>query len=690
VVTGDIVATGYTNYGETPVQAGGPANTASATLSGSGSLTATTVPKLSRAVGLSGSGALTATTSNAPAGFVTRSGQQLLLNGQPYFFTGINIYNANSVNNYWYTMGTGSALDQALTDIGSDIKVMRAWFGQWLANPHGTGIDWTIFDHTISTAAAHGFKVIVTFADQDGSWDDGIHKTLDSNWYQSGYKTQVSNVASSWGAVNSMTYKDFVGTVVNRYKNDPTVLMWQLINEAETKNSDGTCPTSTDDAGRDALRAFADDMGAYVKGLDPNHLVSLGSIGSGQCGMSGDRYGYVHASPYIDLLEMHDYVATSNGLWGDAFNGVQKRFNDAAALNKPLFFGESGMDPSDPAVGGTTNRASMLKQKWTAQFNAGAVGLVAWEWRNAGQTGGDQYTIPAGDPVVDSLRLSQYKSSTPATTTYRAAVATDSPAAWWHLDETSGTTFADAIGSRTLTITGSPTLGVAGLAPNDTGNTAARFSNSTMQYAEAPASATFTPTTLTVEVLAQSTGVNGNNRIVQNGADNSWQLLFEGGVLKFTVQNKASAQYVWAGDTARHHIVGTYNGTGLAILYVDGVEVGREQGGGTGGPATTTDPLRIAQKPTSTTPGDGWNGTLDEVAIYSSVLSPSRIQAHAAALVPAVGGSVTLTDSTGLSDSARRDAVTATGRDSLGLSDTVTVALTSPPSAASPSPTRPA
>jgi mannan endo-1,4-beta-mannosidase len=566
-------------------------------------------------------------------GFVTRSGRQLLLDGHPYYFTGINIYNANSVNNYWYTLGTGSGLDQALTDIGPDVKVMRAWFGQWLANPTGAGIDWSIFDHTISVAAAHGFKVIVTFADQDGTWDDGIRKTIESNWYQSGYKTQVSNVASTWGAVNTMTYKDFVGTVVNRYKNDSTVLMWQLVNEAEPKNADGTCPTATDDAGRDALRAFADDMGAYVKGLDPNHLLSLGSIGSGQCGMSGDRYGYVHASPYIDLLEMHDYVATTNGLWGDAFNGVQKRLNDAAALNKPLFFGESGMDPSDPAVGGTTARASMLKQKWASQFNAGAVGIVAWEWRNAGQTGGDQYVIPAGDPAVASLRLAQYVTTS---TAYRDSVTADTPVAWWHLDETSGSTFVEAVAARNATITGTPTLGVAALSSD--GDKAAAFATTSLQYADAAANAAFRPTTLTVEVLIKSAGATGNNRIVQFGADESWQLLIEGGLLKFTVQNKASATWAWPGDNNPHHVAGTYNGTGLAILYVDGVEVGREQGGGTGAPAATTNPLRIAGKPTSTAATDGWNGTLDEVAVYGTALAAARVAAHAAAAGLSSGG----------------------------------------------------
>jgi hypothetical protein len=75
-----------------------------------------------------------ATSGGTPslAGFVGRSGTQLTLGGKPFVFTGFNIYQANSRSNCSYTMGTGSALDTALTDIGSGSEVFRAWFFQRL------------------------------------------------------------------------------------------------------------------------------------------------------------------------------------------------------------------------------------------------------------------------------------------------------------------------------------------------------------------------------------------------------------------------------------------------------------------------------------------------------------------------------------------------------------------------------
>lgn len=343
------------------------------------------------------------------SGFVTRSGTKLMLNGQDYRFTGVNIYNANSVNNYWYTLGTGNGLAQAFDDIdagtGGNAKVMRAWFGQWQLKPSNNTVDWSVFDHTINTAKAHGYKVVVVFADQDGTWDDGIKKTLDSQWYQSGYKTVVSNVASTWNAVNQWTYKDYVGQVVNRYKNEPTVLMWQLTNEAEPKAADGSCSDATSDAGAAALHNFGDDMGGYIKGLDPNHLVSLGSIGTGQCGTSGGRFKTVHDTPNIDLCEMHDYIANQD-IIGDQWNGMALRFQQCNELNKPLFVGEMGIDPNQ--VGGLQARADRLRSKIGAQFNAGSVGTIVWEWRNSGQNGGDTYVFGPGDPLLNSLNLSTY------------------------------------------------------------------------------------------------------------------------------------------------------------------------------------------------------------------------------------------------------------------------------------------
>jgi len=318
------------------------------------------------------------TPSPTPTGFVQRSGTHLLLNGQSYTFTGINIYNANSRSNCWYSLGNNDA-GFANTLTSSGVRSFRAWFDQGLATTNGVR-DWAAFDHTISVAHQMGVKVIpvLSVADCQG---EGI-ASRQTDWLSTGYKTTIV----PWQTV---TFRAWLKEVATRYRNETAILMWQIGNEWEIKNPDGTCGPAT------TLKVFADDTAAVVKAADPNHLVSLGTIGSGQCGAQGaTEYQNLHSSPNIDLCEYHDYDHASEPMPGDQWNGLQTRIDACNALNKPMFVGETGIPQSDP------NRSSEFQAKRDTELAAGIVGWLPWEWRAAGQTGGDIYIIPAGDPTL--------------------------------------------------------------------------------------------------------------------------------------------------------------------------------------------------------------------------------------------------------------------------------------------------
>src|SRR5204862_3795827 len=97
-----------------------------------------------------------------PPGFVQRAGTRLVLDGAPYVFTGLNIYNAATASGYcWYPMATDGVLDATLTATGPGKEAFRAWFFQYEATTDGQR-DWSTFDHTLATARAHGQKVIAT------------------------------------------------------------------------------------------------------------------------------------------------------------------------------------------------------------------------------------------------------------------------------------------------------------------------------------------------------------------------------------------------------------------------------------------------------------------------------------------------------------------------------------------------
>src|SRR5438034_982599 len=332
-----------------------------------------------------------------PSGFVQRDGTRLVLDGQPYVFTGLDIYNAATWSGTcWYPMA-GDALDASLTAIGPGEEAFRAWFFQYEATVAGDR-DWTSFDRPLAVARVHGVKVIPVLVDQWGNcegWPDAGSGYKNEAWYREGYRTRPT------GPGLPAAYRDWVAEVVTRYRDDPTVLAWQLVNEAEAGTSlTGDCP----DTATASLVGFATDMVALVKSIDPNHLLSLGSIGSGQCGMDGDGYQTVHAVPGIDLCEYHDYGDPADPVPGDEWNGMAVRLRQCAQLGKPLFTGELGLRP-DEADGTLAGRAALLDAKVRGQLAAGSVGVLAWDWRDAAHGGSalDSYEIGPDDPALSVL-----------------------------------------------------------------------------------------------------------------------------------------------------------------------------------------------------------------------------------------------------------------------------------------------
>ncbi|HYM96434.1 MAG TPA: cellulase family glycosylhydrolase [Candidatus Sulfotelmatobacter sp.] len=318
-------------------------------------------------------------------GFVTRSGATLLLDGQPYHFAGLNIYNVNNLGKCWYGLGTASAVDQALTAIGPGQNAFRAWFFQSLATTNGQR-DWSAFDATLAVARAHDERVIVTLGNQHPDCEGPAPAPRTEAWYASGY-------ARLHDAGMPSTYRDWVAEVVTRYRNNPTILAWQLMNEIDVRTPSGRCPTTAPAT----LKRFAQDMAGVVKGIDPIHLLSLGTWGLTDCGTAGSAYQDVHSVPGIDLCEVHDYSGPSTTLPGN----LQLRLNQCRALNKPLFVGEMGIRVPD--AGSLDGRASAFRTKFSAQFAAGAAGTLLWDWGNAGEAAYSGYEIQPGDPALQGL-----------------------------------------------------------------------------------------------------------------------------------------------------------------------------------------------------------------------------------------------------------------------------------------------
>ena len=263
----------------------------------------------------------------------------------------------------------------------------RAWFFQSFALKNGS-LDWSAFDNTLAVARAKGVYLTVTLADHWGACEPGTAKP--ESWYTTTYRDVREAGTDNRLIQHVLTYRQYVQEIVSRYRNEPAIAMWQLMNEAET-----TCTT----AGLNALRAFADDVGGLIQSIDPNHLVSLGTLGGQQCPFGGTGFTAIHMSPAIDVCEVHDYE-------GDAAMPalIQTRIDQCNTIGKPMVIGELGRPGSN--YSSLQARANVFAAKIDAAFNAGVDVYQLWnldDSRLGSVNCTTSYGICPSDPAIAVL-----------------------------------------------------------------------------------------------------------------------------------------------------------------------------------------------------------------------------------------------------------------------------------------------
>jgi endo-1,4-beta-mannosidase len=343
------------------------------------------IPLVATACGGGGSGR-----PSIPPGFVTAAGGRLWLAGKQFRFAGINVWNADTpAGNPLYGCGQPANLDAIAPEFGPGIQVVRVWFFQRLATTPDGRRDWSAFDRTLSAASRHHLKVVVALGNEWYNCEGYTNAKAgykDEEWYRQGYRTKRP-------LGQSESYRDWVQEVVARYRDNPTIMMWQLMNEAEDALwYEGPCGPEASTV----LRSFTSDVSRLVKRTDPWHLVSLGTVGSGQCGAAAGEYRSLYAIPTVDVADYHDYSLAT--LSSDGSNGLAERLSQMAAIGKPLVVSELGVLPS--AAGGLSQRAALIRKKIDAQRAAGADGVLLWSWPGAPVDG---YQIGPGDPALTQL-----------------------------------------------------------------------------------------------------------------------------------------------------------------------------------------------------------------------------------------------------------------------------------------------
>lgn len=221
----------------------------------------------------------------------------------------------------------------------------------------------------------------------------------------------------------------------------------------------------------------------------------------------------------------------------------------------------------------------------------------------------------------------------PAAGSYAAAVVADAPTSWWRLDEPQGSpTFADAMGRNPGVWVNPPTLGANGVSG---GNSAAYFPSGGTAYGEVPFSADLNSQPLTVECWVRTTNFTSLQPPVSSWAatpsDRGYMFYLGDSAWRSLIAFNDGLFYVDQGDFKMDrwtHLVLTLSAADGWTTYENGVRVAGPYSA-SGVLLNTSYPFHIG---TDVPGASGWNnyfdGSIDEVAVYSKVLSAQRIFEH--------------------------------------------------------------
>lgn len=338
-----------------------------------------------------------ATNSALPNAFVRQRGGRFFVGNRPFRFVGANVA-------VMYRDDDRERMPETLRQAAqSGIKVVRVWaFGEGGPNdvkPMADFADWprhhsfrlapgqwnedafVHLDKVIAEAAKNRIYVQLCLTNW---WRDtggvtqylrwaGINDAADDS-----YKFGINNEKAILFYSNPETrrlYREHLEKLATRrntvtgvlYRDDPTIFGWELMNEAQVIT------------GRWAeRRAWFAEMSAYLKSLDPNHMVAPGAWGYRS---SSERREWLadHAIPSIDYCDVHNYPRDDHDSFVDSPAALKEFIANRAAaafsLGKPLVFGEFGM-----SVNGHNgaSEAEWYRAFFEGNARAGVGGAMFW------------------------------------------------------------------------------------------------------------------------------------------------------------------------------------------------------------------------------------------------------------------------------------------------------------------------
>ncbi len=350
--------------------------------------------------------------------FVTVSDGRFMLNDRPYFYIGANFWQGMNlgVNG---PSGNRTLLDQDLEQLQqlgvTNLRVMASSEGP-NTEPHrmvpalmdSPGVyDQSVLDgldYLIAQIGRRGMKAVLVL-NNFWQWSGGMGQYV--SWsektpipYSGDYGTFETYVARFYLCQECQTwYRDHIQMIIDhtnpytglKYKDDPAIFSWELANEP-----------------RRYPLAWINDTAAYIKSLDPNHMVTTGSEGT----PPGENQNFIltHQGADIDYATIHIwpqnwgwYDPTSPGTYDNAeklsIQYFQTHAVEAATLGKPLVLEEFGLardweplqdiyNPNSPTTFRDRFYTAMFQQVLSAiSLGEPVAGANFWAWAGAARPG---------------------------------------------------------------------------------------------------------------------------------------------------------------------------------------------------------------------------------------------------------------------------------------------------------------
>jgi mannan endo-1,4-beta-mannosidase len=237
-------------------------------------------------------------------------------------------------------------------------------------------------DHLIAGAERAGIRLILPLVNH---WPDfgGMDRYVE--WFEAASRDAFYTDPAIRGAYQSYVEQVLtrINTVTGRpYKDEPSILAWELANEPRCDCSDGGA----------ILIEWVGEMSRWIKQNDPNHLLGVGDEGFfGKHGVDCAAYLEV---PDIDFGTFHLYPQAwkQRDPLNFGLRWIEQHLAAGRSAGKPMLLEEYGMTVGGPrGLSSTSEREDIYRAWLRAILEHEGAGDLAWMLASTDDETGELY-----------------------------------------------------------------------------------------------------------------------------------------------------------------------------------------------------------------------------------------------------------------------------------------------------------